>query len=97
MNDHINTCVCHIDGRVVNDEGCINVIKCAIDYVWNLPALSERLGMELPAVREHLAKYTANPDLLNPKFRAYLPPIGGITVYFIGDLSKLHLPTTQVT
>jgi hypothetical protein len=21
------------DGRVVNDEGCINVIKCAIDYV----------------------------------------------------------------
>jgi len=84
------------DGRIVTDDGCINCVKCAVDYVWNLPALAERLGLDEKKMRQGLADYTQNDRLLNMDFKAYLPPVGGVTVYFIGDISKLHIKQTEV-
>ena len=78
------------DGRIVTEDG-IRVIKAAVDHVWNLPELAVLLGMDEATMRDALAKATDNP-----KLRVYLPPIGGITVYFIGDPSKLADPATEV-
>lgn len=84
------------DGVVVNEDKSINIIKCAIDYAWNLPALSERLGMEESDVRSRLHKYTLDKTVQDPTKKTYLPPVGGITVYFFGDISKLEDKKTEV-
>lgn len=84
------------DSKIVNEDKSINCVKLAIDYVWNLPGLSQRLHMKEKEVREVLAKTTQNDHLHDEKFNAYLPPVGGITVYFIGDISKLQNPRTEV-
>lgn len=78
----------------------------AIDHVWNLPALAVRLGMDEHVMRKALSESCQHDRIIervdpsNPnseyKYRTYLPSIGGVTVYFIGDANKLRDPTTQV-
>lgn len=85
------------DGVIVNkSDRSINCVKCAIDLVWNLPALSKRLNMDEELMRTRLADSTQNETIKNKSYRTYLPPVGGITVYFIGDISKLQDPQTEV-
>jgi len=84
------------DGKVVNNEGCIHCIKLAIDYVWNLPGFAERLKMDEDVMRKALHEYTQNERVMDKKFNAFLPPVGGITVYFLGDVRKLHDKKTEV-
>ena len=84
------------DGRIVKSDLSINCTKCAIDLVWNLPRLAERLSMDEQQMRAALASSTQNPQLLDGSRNAYLPPVGGITVYFFGDISKLQDRTTEV-
>lgn len=84
------------DGNIVNPDGSFNIMKIAVDYVWNLPGLSSRLGFEEDAVRKALYKYTQNDRVMNPKYRSFLPPVGGVTVYIFGDPRLLSKPTTEV-
>jgi len=84
------------DGKIVNEDGTINVVKCAIDYVWNIPALASRLGFDEKEMRASLAEYTQNDKLLDTSLKAYYPPVGGVSLYFLGDLASLHAPATEI-
>jgi len=84
------------DGVIVNADGGVNTQKCAIDYVWNVPKLSERLGMDEGDVRQELYKYTHQPEVKDPNNPIFLPPTGGATVYFFGDITKLSDKSTEV-
>jgi len=84
------------DAKIVNEDKSINCVKAAIDYVWNLPALAARLQMDETVMRKALAESTQNDTVSDPKLRAYMPPVGGFCVYFIGDISKLADPSTEV-
>ena len=84
------------DGRIVDADGQVNVIKMAVDPVWNLPALARLLGHEERAMRATLAAYTGQGDAADGARRAYLPPLGGTTLYFFGDPSKLADAATEV-
>jgi len=85
------------DGTIVNKEDrSIRCVKVAVDLVWNLPALAKRLRMDETVMRKALSESTQNPRLLDPSYKAYLPPVGGATVYFIGDIAKLNDPATEV-
>jgi len=84
------------DGKVVDADGQINVIKCAVDPVWNLPGVAALLGHDEGALRGALAAYTGQADVGDAHRRAYLPPVGGTTLYFFGDPSKLADAATEV-
>lgn len=84
------------DGVIVNSDLTINCVKCAIDHAWNLPQLAHRLKMDENHMRKCLAEATQNEKVLDKSCNAYLPPIGGITLYFFGDIKKLADKTTPV-
>lgn len=84
------------DPKIVNEDGSINCVKYAIDHVWNLPALAQVLSMDETVMRKALAHATQNEHLLDTSVNAYLPPIGGVTLYIMGDPSKLADPATEV-
>ncbi|EIW69259.1 hypothetical protein TREMEDRAFT_73806 [Tremella mesenterica DSM 1558] len=83
------------------DQGVeINCYKAAIDPVWYLPGVAERLGIEESTLRRALFEDTGGmyPELLTrPDIKIFLPPIAGTTIYIMGDPSKLSNPETEVT
>jgi GTP cyclohydrolase II len=83
------------------DQGIeINTYKAAIEPVWHLPGIAERLGIDESTLRRALFEDTGGmyPELLTrPDIKTFLPPIGGITVYIFGDPAKLADPNTEVT
>eukprot|EP00301_Raphidiophrys_heterophryoidea_P019425 c4363_g1_i1.p1 GENE.c4363_g1_i1~~c4363_g1_i1.p1 ORF type:complete len:792 (+),score=241.82 c4363_g1_i1:113-2488(+) len=85
-----------VDGIIVNDDKSINVIKMALEPVWNIPRIAERLHLEEDILRESLKRYTQIPNMNDKSFNTFLPPIGGATVYFFGDPRKLADPNTEV-
>jgi len=82
------------DGVIVSKEDrSIRCVKVAVDLVWNLPALAKRLKMDEKQMRKALADSTQNPKIEDPSYKAYLPPVGGATVYFIGGQAHLQQST----
>ncbi|TXT12944.1 hypothetical protein VHUM_01345 [Vanrija humicola] len=83
------------------DQGVeVNTYKAAIDPVWFLPGVAERLGIEESTLRRALFEDTGGmyPELLTrPDIKTFLPPIGGMTVYIMGDPAKLLDPNTEIT
>ena len=77
------------DENIVNEDRSINIQKCSIDYAWNMPKLAKKIGFDESLIREKLADYTQNKEVLDRTKNAYLPPLGGCTVYFFGDITKL--------
>ncbi|KAG0255466.1 Uracil-regulated protein 1 [Actinomortierella ambigua] len=90
-----------IDGNViVNKDVEINVHKAAIDPVWYLPGVAERLKVDEEFLRRSLFEVTGGmyPELMTrPDIKVFLPPIGGLTVYIFGDHEKLSDPNTRLT
>lgn len=85
------------DGTVVNkDDGSIKLVKMAVDYVWNMPMVADRINMTEQQVRDALYKYTKAEAVKKPDIKTFLPPLGGMTVYFFGDATKLSDPSTEV-
>lgn len=87
------------DGDILSANGDVKVTKAAIDPVWYLPGLAERFGIKESALRRHLFEQTAGmfPELVTrPDLKVFLPPIGGMTLYFFGDVSQLGKPETKV-
>ncbi len=81
------------DGKVLTAAGDVAVTKAAIEPVWHLPGIARRFGLAEPALRRALFEETGGmfPELITrPDLEAFLPPIGGMSVYFFGDVSKLH-------
>ena len=88
------------DGELVRANGSVGVTKIAVDPVWYLPGIAERFATSENALRRVLFEQTAGmfPELVTrPDLQVFLPPIGGITVYLFGDVSKLKKPATKIT
>jgi GTP cyclohydrolase II len=80
------------DGKVMLDTGEICVTKAAIDPVWHLPGLAARFGLAEHELRRTLFEETGgmfSELVTRPDLEVFLPPIGGTTIYLIGDLSRL--------
>jgi GTP cyclohydrolase II len=85
------------DGVIVDPiDMSINATKMAVDYVWNLPLFSKRLGFDETECRQAIHDYTNNDDVLNPELKAFLPPVGGCTIYIVGDIKKLSEPNVEI-
>jgi GTP cyclohydrolase II len=85
------------DGRVVLPNGEIRVTKAAIDPVWHLPGIAVRFGVDEAELRRTLFEETGGmfPELVTrPDLEAFLPPIGGMTVYLFGDVERIGRPET---
>jgi GTP cyclohydrolase II len=87
------------DGEILSENGDVRVTKAAIDPVWYLPGLASRFEVKESSLRRALFEQTAGmfPELVTrPDLKVFLPPIGGMTVYFFGEVSQLGRPETRV-
>lgn len=87
------------DGQVLADNGNVRVTKAAIDPVWHLPGIAKRFGIAESTLRRALFEHTAGmfPELVTrPDLHVFLPPIGGTTLYFFGDLAQLGHDDTRI-
>lgn len=81
-----------VDGKIVKAGGNLAVTKIAIDPVWYLPGIARRLGVEEHDLRRVLFEQTGGmfAELVTrPDLHVFLPPIGGTTVYIIGDVANI--------
>jgi len=87
------------DGSVLTPGGDVRVTKAAIDPVWYLPGIAERFGITESRLRRSLFEQTAGmfPELVTRNdLKVFLPPIGGMTLYFVGDMHRLNDPATTI-
>lgn len=80
------------DGVVLSETGQINVTKAAIEPAWHLPGVAERFGVSEMKLRDLLFRETNGmyPELVTrTDLKVFMPPIGGLTIYIIGDPDKL--------
>lgn len=89
-----------VDGSVVTENKDIKITKIAIEPVWFLPGVAERLGVEEGVLRKILFQETGGmfPELVTrPDLKVFLPPIGSTTVYVFGDVKDLSNPEVELT
>ncbi|MCK6395993.1 GTP cyclohydrolase II [Zoogloea sp.] len=87
------------DSDILEANGDVRVTKAAIDPVWYLPGVAARFGISERALRRALFEQTGGmfPELVTrPDLKVFLPPIGGMTLYFFGDVSLLGRPDTRI-
>jgi len=87
------------DGEVLLASGDVRVTKAAIEPVWWLPGVAKRFGIAETDLRRALFEQTAGmyPELVTRSdIKVFLPPIGGMTLYFFGDVTKLGRPETKI-
>ncbi len=87
------------DGAILHANGDVRVTKAAIDPVWHLPGIARRFGIREAQLRRALFEQTAGmfPELVTrPDLSVFLPPIGGMTLYFFGDVAHLGRADTRV-
>jgi GTP cyclohydrolase II len=88
-----------IDGEILKSGGSLVVTKVAIDPVWYLPGIAKRLNVTESELRRALFQQTGGmyPELVTrPDLHVFLPPIGGTTVYIIGDVAAITDPNRQL-
>ena len=84
------------DGEILLPNGDVRVTKAAIEPVWYLPGLAERFGIAEQALRRCLFEQTGGmyPELVTRgDLKVFLPPVGGISVYIMGDPAALADPS----
>lgn len=80
------------DGKIVLENGDIAVTKAAVEPVWYLPGIAHRFNIDEATLRYTLFENTAGmfPELVTRSdLDVFLPPIGGNTVYIIGDVDSI--------
>jgi GTP cyclohydrolase II len=88
------------DGDVLTESGECLVTKAAIEPVWYLPGVAERLDVEESELRRTLFEQTGGmfSELVTRNdVKVFLPPIGGMTVYIFGDPGKITDPQAKLT
>src|SRR3546814_18963999 len=71
----------------------------AVEPVWWLPGIAKRFNITETELRRGLFEQTGGmfPELVTrPDLKVFLPPIGGMTVYLFGDVSKLGKKETRI-
>ncbi|HBL11226.1 MAG TPA: GTP cyclohydrolase II [Cyanobacteria bacterium UBA11162] len=89
-----------VDGKIVKKGGSLVVTKVAIDPVWYLPGIAHRLNVSEGELRRALFQQTGGmfPELVTrPDLHVFLPPIGGTTVYLLGDVEAITDPNRLLT
>jgi GTP cyclohydrolase II len=87
------------DGAVLTEAGHVRVTKIAVEPVWYLPGVARRFGISTTELRRGLFEQTGGmfPELITrPDLAVFLPPIGGLSVYIMGDPSRLGRPETRI-
>jgi GTP cyclohydrolase II len=88
------------DGKILKESGDVTVTKAAIEPVWYLPGIAERFAISESFLRRTLFEQTAGmfPELVTrTDLDVFLPPIGGLTAYFFGDVTTIHDPKIELT
>ncbi|MBD2463991.1 GTP cyclohydrolase II [Oscillatoria sp. FACHB-1407] len=96
LKDEIAAGRLKVDGKLLKPDGSLLVTKAAIDPVWYLPGIAKRLNVDEWELRRILFQQTGGmfPELVTrPDLQVFLPPIGGTTVYIIGDVETITDPT----
>lgn len=81
-----------VDGTILTADGHVAVTKAAVDPVWHLPGIAQRIGVAEPELRRCLFEYSGGmyPELVTRHdLKVFYPPIGGVTVYMIGDVAAI--------
>ncbi len=89
-----------VDGRVLLDDGSAVVTKIAIEPVWWLPGVARRFKVSEADLRRALFEETGGmyPELVTRSdIEVFLPPIGGQTLYILGDPRALADPAITLT
>ena len=89
-----------IDGEILSGDGDVRVTKAAIDPVWYLPGIAERIGVDEGELRRTLFEHSGGmfPELVTRgDLKVFLPPIGGATIYMIGDVAAIADPKRKLT
>jgi len=87
------------DSEILHASGDVSVTKIAVDPVWHLPGVAARFGVTETVLRRTLFEQTGGmfPELVTrPDLSIFLPPIGGTTVYIVGDVAALTDPRRTV-
>jgi GTP cyclohydrolase II len=80
------------DGTILKADGDVAVTKAAVEPVWWLPGIARRFGVDEATLRRTLFEQTGGmfPELVTRSdLEVFLPPIGGLSIYFFGDVSKI--------
>nr|WP_256478492.1 GTP cyclohydrolase II [Notoacmeibacter sp. MSK16QG-6] len=88
------------DGQILSEAGHARCLKIAIEPVWYLPGVAERLGVGELELRRALFNSSGGAwsDLIErTDLKVFLPPAGGQSVYLFGDPEKLGNPHTSIT
>lgn len=84
-----------IDGKIMKLGGDLVVTKAAIEPVWYLPGIAKRFQISEGELRRALFEQTGGmfPELVTrTDLEVFLPPIGGVTVYIVGDVAAITDP-----
>jgi len=88
-----------VDGKILNAKGELVATKAAIEPVWYLPGIAQRFNVAESDLRRTLFEQTGGmfPELVTrPDLQVFLPPIGGYTIYILGDVAAIADPTRPV-
>ncbi|MBF0276420.1 MAG: GTP cyclohydrolase II [SAR324 cluster bacterium] len=83
------------DGKILLENGNCVVTKAAVEPVWYLPGIAERFGVKENELRQHLFERTGGmyTELVTRRdLNVFLPPIGGQTAYFFGEVDSISDP-----
>ncbi len=88
------------DGVILKESGACVVTKAALEPVWYLPGIAKRFGCTEAELRRVLFEETGGmyPELVTRSdIEVFLPPIGGQTVYIMGEPRDLANPAITLT
>lgn len=100
IHDAIEAGRLKVDGKIIKDNHDIRVTKVALEPVWYLPGIAERLEVEEGELRRILFQETGGmyPEFITrPDLKVWLPPIGSSTAYIFGDPTHLAKPKVELT
>ncbi|MGP1383695.1 MAG: GTP cyclohydrolase II [Thainema sp.] len=89
-----------VDGKIMKPGGDLVVTKAAIEPVWYLPGIAKRLNVSESDLRHVLFEQTGGmfPELVTRSdLDIFLPPIGSMTAYILGDVNAITDPARPVT
>lgn len=99
LHDAVNKGRLQIDGKIMKSGGDLVVTKAAIEPVWYLPGIAKRFNISEGDLRRALFEQTGGmfPELVTRSdLEVFLPPIGGLTVYIIGNVADITNPDKPV-
>ncbi len=88
------------DGHIIKENGDVKVTKVALDPVWYLPGIAQRLNISEGELRKILFQETGGmyPEFITRRdLKVWLPPIGSSTAYIFGDATQLANPEVELT